>query len=239
MIRILILILFFPSFVFSEELETKVVPEWGIESQEELANYITNIVKPHYTIEEIQAVGSRMFGGFRIDSDLDIVVQVKEDIASENNGQKSISLKREWKNLSLEIFIEQTPNENFLRPVFCQKPQTISSPESFDNMIEQVKSDILILNSEKTNLNLKKIKELEELVSQLKQQKNDAAILQKQIENTDFCRYLPAYSLTEKKIREHPGKNSAEEIRRHQEHRARLRQGKSGDIANITLDKTN
>ena len=200
----LILLFIFPSLVFADsnstEIRTKVVSKWSQESQDELRLYIEDIVKPFYTVEEVQVVGSRMFGGFRINSDLDVFVWVTEEVTEPSESNRAwVHMASVWKTLNVDLKIAQNKDDSYLYPSYCHPNISTPDIESIQQMLKEAETE-----EEKTALkaSLERIK-----------------ILQKQIETTDFCRYLPAYSLTKGIIREHKGKDTKAEVLRHQEYR--------------------
>jgi len=93
------------------DYRNKLIKDWTKKQREDLATEVSEFVDYYYnkkyTILDIQAAGSRVFGGFKNHSDLDVVVRVKEKDVRDNC---SIF----YKDIRVSVRIETQPKDGSL-----------------------------------------------------------------------------------------------------------------------------
>lgn len=90
--------------------KNKLIPDWDKDQQISLRTEIEEFIDYMYSfkIKDIQAAGSRVFGGFKKKSDIDIVVFVDDKIDDKIND------KILYDNINVDLYIFQTPKNGVL-----------------------------------------------------------------------------------------------------------------------------
>lgn len=103
---------------FVKEINSKKASEWSVLVKEDLINHVKSFFS-RFTIIDIQVVGSRVFGGWREYSDIDIWAYVEETLPDGTPVDLRAKSPHYYKNVQIDIKVAtKLPNGERTRRVY-------------------------------------------------------------------------------------------------------------------------